>query len=385
MADTILDRFKEQCLVEKEIDLSKTVLVGIIGTGWIAEAHVEAYLRCPDVEIVGAADIVPGKAEDFCRRMGLSGVKCCESHKELLKEVKLDVVSVCTYNRAHAECTVDALDAGVNVLCEKPMSVTLSEAADMCRAEKRSGKLLSIGFQPRLDGNMKMIKKIVDSGILGKVYYLQSGGGRRRGIPTPYGTSFIEEETAGIGAIADIGCYSMDMLLNAVGYPKPLTVSGYQSDYFGKDPKNYPFHPEYAERFGVDDFAAAFVRLEGGMILDFRISWAMNMDTAGDALILGTKGGLRIPSTECWNGSVGGPLKLYHDVCGKQTETVIPLEELDTGDLFYKKIRSFLNAVKDGSPVPVPSGEILYNQAVIDGIVRSAKAGREVIVEIPEI
>ena len=121
------------------------------------------------------------------------------------------------------------------------------------------------------------------------------------------------------------------------------------------------------------------------MILDFRISWAMNMDTAGDALILGTKGGLRIPSTECWNGSVGGPVKLYHDVCGKQTETVIPLEELDTGDLFYKKIRSFLNAVKDGSPVPVPSGEILYNQAVIDGIVRSAKAGREVIVEIPEI
>ena len=385
MADTILDRFKEQCLVEKEIDLSKTVRVGIIGTGWIAEAHVEAYLRCPDVEIVGAADIVPGKAEDFCRRMGLFGVKCCENHKELLKEVKLDVVSVCTYNRAHAECTVDALDAGVNVLCEKPMSVTLSEAADMCRAEKRNGKLLSIGFQPRLDGNMKMIKKIVDSGILGKVYYLQSGGGRRRGIPTPYGTSFIEEETAGIGAIADIGCYSMDMLLNAVGYPKPLTVSGYQSDYFGKDPKNYPFHPEYAERFGVDDFAAAFVRLEGGMILDFRISWAMNMDTAGDALILGTKGGLRIPSTECWNGSVGGPLKLYHDVCGKQTETVIPLEELDTGDLFYKKIRSFLNAVKDGSPVPVPSGEILYNQAVIDGIVRSAKAGREVIVEIPEI
>lgn len=385
MAKNILDRFKEECLEEKNVDMSRTVRVGIIGTGWIAEAHVDAYLRCPDVEIVAAADIVPGKAADFCERMGLLNVKCYESHKQLLESEKLDVVSVCTYNRTHAECTVDALHAGVNVLCEKPMSVTLEEAVDMCRAEKQSGKLLSIGFQPRLDGNMKMIKKIVESGELGRVYYLQSGGGRRRGIPTPYGTSFIEQGTAGIGAIADIGCYSMDMLLNAVGYPKPLTVSGYRSDFFGKDPAYYPFHPEYAEKFGVDDFAAAFVRLEDGIILDFRISWAMNMDTTGDALILGTKGGLRIPSTECWNGSVGGPLKLYHDVGGKQTETVIPLEELDTGDLFFKKIRSFVDAVKDGGKAPVPSDEILYNQAIIAGIVRSSEEGREVRIEIPEI
>lgn len=385
MAKNILDRFKEECLEEAAIDTGKIVKVGIIGAGWIAEAHVDAYLRCPDVEIVAAADLVPGKAEEFCSRMGLEGVNCYESHIDLLEQEEVDVVSVCTYNQTHAKCAVDALERGVHVLCEKPMSVTLEEAVDMCRAEKKSGKILSIGFQPRLDGNMKMIKKIVESGVLGKVYYLQSGGGRRRGIPTPYGTSFIEKETAGIGAIADIGCYSLDMLLNAVGYPKPLTVSGYQSDFFGRDPEYYPHHPEYAEKFGVDDFAAAFVRLEGGVVLDFRISWAMNMDTTGDALILGTKGGLRIPSTECWNGSIGGPLKLYHDVGGKQTETIIPPEELDTGDLFYKKIRSFLNAVKDGGAAPVPTSEILYNQAIIDGIVRSAQEGKEVTIDIPEI
>lgn len=385
MAKNILDRFKEECLEEQAVDTSKVVKIGIIGTGWIAEAHVDAYLRCPDVEIIAAVDIIPGKTEEFCRRMGLNHVRCYEDHKECLEKEELDAVSVCTYNQTHAECAVEALDKGVHVLCEKPMSVTLEDAVQMCRAEKRSGKLLSIGFQPRLDGNMKMIKKIVQSGELGQIYYLQSGGGRRRGIPTPYGTSFIEKETAGIGAIADIGCYSLDMLLNAVGYPKPLTVSGYWSDFFGNNPEYYPHHPEYAKKFGVDDFAAAFVRLEGGIILDFRISWAMNMDTTGDALILGTRGGLRIPSTECWNGSIGGPLRLYHDVGGKQTETVIPPEELDTGDLFYKKIRSFLNAVKHGGTAPVPSSEIIMNQAIIDGIVRSAQAGKEVEIIIPEI
>ena len=149
----------------------------------------------------------------------------------------------------------------------------LDEAIEVMRAEKRSGKILTIGFQPRMSENMQMIKKIVQSGELGKVYYIQAGGGRRRGIPTPFGTSFIEKETGGIGAVGDIGTYSLDMLLGAVGYPKPLTVSGYTSSFFGKDPGYYDGHPEYAEKFGVDDFAAAFVRLEGDIILDFRLNY----------------------------------------------------------------------------------------------------------------
>ena len=235
---------------------------------------------------------------------------------------------------------------------------------------------------------MKMIKKIVDSGELGKIYYIQTGGGRRRGIPTPYGTTFIEEDTAGIGALGDIGCYSLDMVLNAIGYPKPLTVSGYKSAFFGTDPNYCGYRAdkraEYAKKFGVDDFAAAFVRLEGGIVLDFRIAWAMNMDTPGDTIILGTKGGLRIPSTECWNGTVGGPMKIYHEVCGQQVETEIPIIKMKEG-LFDLKIRTFLDAIKNGGTAPVPSSQIIINQAIIDGIAKSAESGKEVEITIPEV
>src|SRR5699024_36714 len=188
----------------------------------------------------------------------------------MLKAEKLDAVSNCTYNVAHAQTTIDALNAGVNVLLEKPMCVTTEEAVEIMRAETKSGKLLSIGFQPRMDENMKMIKRIVDSGVLGKIYYIQTGGGRRRGIPN---STFIEKSTGGIGAMGDIGCYSLDMVLNAIGYPKPLTVTGYTSNFFGTNPKYN--NPADAARFDVDDFAAAFVRLEGDIILDFRIAWAM--------------------------------------------------------------------------------------------------------------
>ena len=385
-----LNDFKAKT-AEAVVDATRKVRIGIIGCGWIAGSHMHAYLKQPDVEIVAGADLIPGKAKKFFEKYGVEGVKTdYASHKEMLDDesLKLDAVSVCTYNCQHAIPTIYALKKGVNVLLEKPFTVTLDEAVECMKAEKESGKILSIGFQPRMDANMKQIKKIVESGELGQIYYVQTGGGRRRGIPTPYGTSFIAKDTGGIGALGDIGCYSLDMVLNALGNPKPLTVSGYKSAFFGTDP-NYNDYPadkraEYAKAFGVDDFAAAFIRLEGGIILDFRIAWAMNLDTPGDTIIMGTKGSLRIPSTECWNGTVGGPMKIYHEVAGLQVETEIPIIKQKEG-LFDLKIRTFLDACKNGGTAPVPSSEIVYNQAIIDGIAKSAELGREVEIVIPEI
>ena len=379
--DEVLSQFT-QTVVEEEVEVrdEDKLRIGIIGTGWIAESHIESYKRMKDVKVVAMADLIPGKAEKFAARYGIENCKFYPDHKSMLDSEKLDAVSVCTYNTQHAPCAIYALEKGVNVLLEKPMCVTTEEAVEIMRAEKKSGKVLSIGFQPRLDENMQMIKKIVESGVLGKIYYIQTGGGRRRGIP---GSTFIEKSTGGIGALGDIGCYSLDMVLNAIGYPKPLTVSGYTSDFFGKNPK---YNGADAARFSVDDFAAAFVRLEGGIILDFRIAWAMHVNTPGDTIIFGTEGALRIPSTDCWNGSVGGPMTLYHDVCGAQTETVIPIQpNVGKGGLFDKKIRSFLDAVKTNGPAPVPTSQILYNQAIIDGINKSAACGHEVEIKIAEI
>ena len=355
----------------------KKLKIGIIGTGGIARAHMGAYLKCPDVEIVAAADLIPGKAEAFMETYGVSGVHFYKDHKEMIdNEPDLDGVSICTYNTQHAGPAIYCLEHHIPVLLEKPFTVTLEEAEAVIAAEKKSGTFITLGFQPRFDPNMQMIKKIVESGALGKVYYIQTGGGRRDGIP---GRTFVEKSTGGIGAVGDIGCYSLDMVLNAIGYPKPLTVSGYISDYFGKNPK---YNWDY-KRFSVDDFGAGFIRLEGDIILDFRISWAMHADTPGDTIIFGTEGALRIPSTDCWNGSVGGPMILYHDIAGEHFDTEIPLLN-DPTPLWDHKIRSFINAIKTGGPAPVPTSQILYNQAIIDGIVKSAECGHEVEIRFAE-
>ena len=379
-------------LTNREVFEMDKIRIGIIGTGGIAHAHMSAYKNRTDVEFVAFCDIVPGKAAAFAKEFGIEGAKIYENHEEMLDKERLDGVSVCTYNRQHAAPTIYALKKCVNVLLEKPFSVTLDEAVDMCRAEKESGKILTVGFQPRFDKNMQQIKRIVESGELGQVYYIQTGGGRRRGIPASASkTTFIQDDTAGVGALGDIGCYSLDMVLNAIGYPTPLTVSGFKTDFFGKNPETYRYRQSDPEKiaaaFGVDDFAGAFIRLEGGIMLDFRISWAMNLNTPGDTIILGTKAGLRIPSTDCWNGSVGGPMTIYSECAGQSIEYQVPIlrDGPHDGSLWDRKVGSFIDAIRNGGKAPVPTSQIIKNQAIIDGIMRSSELGREVEINIPEI
>ena len=381
-----MNNFTTDMTAREEVRSERKLRIGIIGTGGISHSHMRAYLAQPDVEIVAGVDLIPGKARAALDEHGLTEAKDFVDFREMIDTVEMDAVSVCTYNCTHKECAVYALEHGLHVLLEKPLSVTLEEGIEICRAEKKAGKIVSVGFQPRFDVNMQMIKKIVQSGELGKVYYVQTGGGRRHGIPVSWSETFIEKDKAGLGAVGDIGCYSIDLVMNALGNPRPLTVSGRATDYFGTTPEAYSQvgKPECAKKFSVDDFASAYIRLEGDIILDFRIAWYMHVDTPGDTIIMGTKGALRIPSTDCWNGTFTKPMTLYRDVAGEPVEVEIPLLPA-TKDLWNRKIRSFLDAIITGGKAPVPTDEIIYNQAIIDGIFRSSELGREVEIEIPEI
>ncbi|CAM4119802.1 Gfo/Idh/MocA family protein [Lederbergia lenta] len=361
--------------------MSSKVKIGIIGSGGIAQAHARAYKQMPDVEIVAVADVVPGKAEEFVRNLELTEAKAFDNHLHLL-ELDLDGVSVCTPNVAHHRTSIDSLRAGKHVLVEKPLAVTLEQSIEMVQEGKKADRMLTVGFQPRYDPNMKAVKEIVQSGQLGDVYYIQAGGGRRRGMP---GGTFINKELAGAGAMADIGCYSLDLALNAIGYPKPLSVSAYTSNHFGTNPT---YHPE-ADKFEVEDFGVAMVRLEGGKVLNFKISWAMHMDSLGPTLFLGTDAGLKLtpagsgPWSGVWDGGIGS-ITLFHDVLNHHTESVIPVQQHNF-DIFYEKVRAFVKAIQTDKVAPIPGEEILINQAIIDGILRSSELGREVEIVIPEV
>ena len=107
------------------------------------------------------------------------------------------------------------------------------------------------------------------------------------------------------------------------------------------------------------------------------------MDTCGDTLILGTKGGLKIPSMDCYNGDLPAPLKLYYRDLG--VECCQEIKKVKCPNLFALKLRSFVDSIKEGGEATIPSSQIIYNQAIIDGIVKSNEVGHEITIEIPEI
>ena len=135
-----LNAYMEEQSTEVKVDANKKIKYGIIGTGWIAELHAIYLKQMPDVEIVAMADIVPGKAEAFAKKFEIENVRFYNSDEELIANEKdLDAVSICTYNTQHAPCAIHALNAGINVMLEKPFTVTLDEAIEVMKAEKASG------------------------------------------------------------------------------------------------------------------------------------------------------------------------------------------------------------------------------------------------------
>jgi len=345
----------------------KTVKIGVIGTGGISNAHMGGYKQLQGVEVVAGADLIPGKAQTWAQRHGVP--HAFDDYRELLAMKEIDAVSVCTYNKGHCQPTVDALRAGKHVLCEKPMAHNLADAWKMLQAARETDKMLMIGVHSRFARTQQTAKEIVASGALGELYYAEIVSTRRRGIP---GGTFINKETAGGGAVVDIGIYALDTALDIMGQPRPVSVSALTCDRIGKQPSavkgTWNWDPA---NFSVEEFGAAWIRFENGAVLLFKTSWAAHIDSLGRSYFLGDKGGLAL-----------GPLEVFRDEFGSMVN-ITPKVSDDRQDRFKEETQSFVNSVREGKPVFIPAEEVIWTNVIMDGIYRSAAEGREVAVGLP--
>jgi predicted dehydrogenase len=323
----------------------KTIKIGVIGAGGISHAHAGGYRQQEGVELHAVADIVPGRAPAWAERYGVP--YHFTDYRKLLELDEIDAVSVCTYNRAHKGPTVEALQAGKHVLCEKPVAHNLADAAAMLRAAAETGKMLMIGVHSRFSPAQQLAAQVVREGGLGDVYYAETVGTRRRGIP---GGTFIQKSQGGGGAIIDIGVYSLDTALHIMGHPKPVRVSALTQDYLG----THTGPPEFSDawwwdpaKMEVDEFGAAWIRFDNGAVLVFKISWAVHAESLGQTYFLGTKGGLQL-----------SPLTIYRDEFGSMVN-VTPVHLRSEPDRFKEETGAFVNAVRSGGPNPIPIEEVI--------------------------
>lgn len=361
--------------------------VAIIGCGMIANsAHFPALNILREeglVDVVGVADIRGEVAAETAKRHHVPNWYV--DPQKMLDELKPEFVAVCTPNMYHKEWTIKALQAGAHVACEKPIALTVADAQEMWATAKACGKQLFPCQCMRWRNYMQQSKELVASGELGDVYFSDIEFIRRIGIPT-WGMFHMKEHNFG-GPFCDLGVHLIDSLLWIVGDKKVETVSG--SAYTkianqGEDillsiaesgaysgiftPRPYDYH-----EFNVEDFATGFMRLEGGMSVNFKFSWAINLPTTNlDMVICGDKGGLSVNKE-----------KLYKNIGRYQSEC--DMKWFDNG--LYKGVpfeqhrymyRNIINTLAGKEEYLIKEHQNIEVTKAIECFYKSAALGREV-------
>lgn len=343
----------------------KEIKVGIVGVGGIAQgAHIPNYLKIPGVKLYAVCDIDEKRVKEVAKRYDVP--YWFTDYEKMMELDELTAVSVCTPNKFHKGPTVAALNAGKHVLCEKPMAADAEEGKEMLQAAKKAKKLLMIGLNNRFRGESQMLKKFIEQGDLGEIYFARAFATRRRGIPS-WG-AFVRKDMSGGGPMYDIGVHILDLTMWLMGSPKPKGVYGVTYTKFGNRSDVAPggWGMWDWKRYDVEDFAAAFVKFENGASLYLEASWAANIE--GDefnSILMGDKAGARL-----------FPLQIYGEARGNLVN--ISPAHIPSVNSHEEEIRRFIQAIREGGPSPIPPEEALNVQKVLDAVYKSSETGRQV-------
>jgi predicted dehydrogenase len=354
--------------------------VGIIGCGGIANGkHLPSLAQVKEAEIVGFCDIIVEKAEQAKAKYGTEESKVYADYKEMLKDASIDVIHVCTPNDSHAVISIDALEAGKHVLCEKPMAKTAADARKMLEVAKRTGKKLSIGYNNRYRADSRYLKEVCQSGELGEIYFAKAHAIRRRAVPT-WGV-FLDEEKQGGGPLIDIGTHALDLVLWMMDNYKPKVVLGraYHKLSQTENAAN-AWGPWDPAKFTVEDSAFAMITMENGATVILESSWALNSLEVDEAKVSlsGTKAGADMKDGLRINGEQNS--RLY-----------VKNVELNSGGVaFYEGASEtaevleaawWIDAVMNDKETFVKPEQALVVSEILEAIYESSRTGKAVYFE----
>nr|WP_286187177.1 Gfo/Idh/MocA family oxidoreductase [Arthrobacter sp. AK04] len=357
---------------------SKELRVGVVGIGWAGQQHLMAYNALDGVRIVALA----GMEEELRNSLQAeySIPNAFADWKDMLEHGGLDAISVAVPTFLHAPIAIAALERGIHVLSEKPIARNAVEGQAMVDAARKAGRVLDVAFNHRRRGDIKALKGVIDDGGLGRPYYAKASWLRRSGIPT-LGSWFTNPELAGGGPLADIGVHALDYALHLLGEPKVVAVSAATHSELG--PQGRGGGSRYSAQatshaFEVEDFASAFLRLEGGGTLVIEASWATYRETDDllDFTVYGTDGGAELKVQGAPFPPVG-QLRVFTDKEGESADYVPPVLP---GRAHDAVVEDFVTAVRGGEQAwGEHDGSLaLYRAQIIDACYQSAREQREV-------
>lgn len=338
--------------------------MGIIGAGGIATGrHLPAYMVIKDsVEVTAVCDVNRERAEEVARQFNIPHI--FTEYKDLFAEV--EAVTICTPNKFHAEITIEALNAGLHVLCEKPMAMNTEECEAMIQAAERSGKLLSIGYHYRFMKEAQAAKKVIIENEIGEPVVARAQAIRRRKVPG-WGV-FTNKELQGGGSLIDYGCHFLDLSLWLLDHPEIVEVTGKTYNHLSRMKEQVNEWGEFdPDTFEVDDHVTAYITFEGGASLLFETSWAANVkEDVENVSISGRGGGLDV-----------FPFQLNqakHGMLLNSQANWLPGEE----NHGLAVVKNFVEACIGNEELIVKPEEALQVTKIIDAIYESSETGKSV-------
>lgn len=345
----------------------KKLRCAVIGLG-MGRGHVRGYREHPQCEVVAVADIDKKKLEEYQKAEQIPEV--FTDPVKMLKKVKPDLVSIVVPNKFHLPLTLAALEHGCHVLCEKPMALNAAEAQIMEVTAEKAGLRLAVNFSSRFSPQAFAMKKLVDEGTLGDVYFARSIWQRRRGMPG-FGGWFGTKALSGGGPLIDLGVHRLDLALWLMNYPEPQWVIGSTYNKIAA-----PIAAREKKNFDVEDFACAMIKFKNGATLELEASWAGNIkpNEMMSTRLLGTQGGLYQFNPD---GNYEFQLEAYVERGGCQYDMKLHPPVPESHSSYY----SFADAIINNKPFSVSAREGVVVMQLLDAIYESSATGRPV--ELP--
>jgi predicted dehydrogenase len=358
--------------------------VGIIGVGKGQDHIRDVQLFCPELaEVVAIADADARRLAEVGEALGVAARYSTGEAMLADRALALDIVGIVTPNFTHAPLTIQALEAGCHVLCEKPMAMNATEARAMLAASRSSGRRLMINFSYRFNPQSQALKAIVDRGELGTIYAGRTLWYRRRGIPW-FGSWFTQKQFAGGGPLIDLGVHRLDLALWLMGYPRPAWVLARTYLHLAA---------EDAVRTGkvmdVEDMASGMITFENGASLLVEAAWKAHLGESDlmETRLFGTRAGLvqrNVGEGYDWEAQVylerdGSTLDLT--VHGTRVyDTMEEIRAFDRKDAAHRPegMQHFVRAIAAGTPHTATGEEGLVVQEILDALYLSAERGEPV-------
>ena len=350
------------------------IKVAVIGVGNISEMHIKGYLNSGRAELYAFCDINEKRLAYMGEKYGVTRLYTDEA--TMLRELpEIEAVSVCTWNSAHAPCSIMALKAGKHVICEKPMATTVADAEAMKAAAEEAGKLLMIGFVRRFGRDCETVMDLLRSDRLGEIYYAKALNLRRNGAP---GGWFGDKSRSGGGPLIDLGVHSIDLVRYLMGKPNTVSVYGSTFTKLGnrtslKGSKGYTSTGKSDEDiYDCEDLATAMIRFDNGAVLSLEMSFSLN--NGGDEFnvqLFGDKSGVKMDTS----------VQLYGEVDGYLTNIDFGSETgFDFDGSFNREIAHFLGcAAGEIAECRNTAEDGIEMMRILEAVYRSAECGHEVV------